>query len=298
MTKSALPYAAFTGCALIWGSTFLVIRVGNDSLAPIWACALRLALAAAILNLILLATRQKWPTGAALRAAAWYGFWEFGVSLPLLYWGERVVASGLAAVFYAICPVMAMLQAKALGMEDLSLKRLSAALIAFGGVVVIFWRELLHGGSPLGLLAIFVAACAAPIAGLVLQRGPRQGAVGANGVGALVGFAVCIVVSFSLGEPHPMPRTAGQFLPIAYLAIAGSTGAFVLFAWLLQRWKTTTVAFLGVIVPVIAVGLGALFRKESFAPVSMVGAIVVLVGVTIALRTPGSLNDPDAPVEK
>ena len=297
MKKSALPYAAFAGCALIWSSTFLVIRVGNDSLAPIWACGLRLALAAVILTLILLGTGQKWPKGPALKAAAWYGFWEFGVSLSLLYWGERVVPSGLAAVLYAICPVTAMIEAKALGMEDLSFKRLGAALIAFGGVVVIFWGELLHGGSPLGLLAIFVAACAAPIAGLMLQRGPRQGAVGANAVGALVGFGICMVVSFSLGEPHPVPRAAGQFLPIAYLAVASSTVAFVLFAWLVHRWGTTTVAFLGVIVPVIAVVLGAVFRNESFAPGSLVGAVVVVVGVTIALRTPSSASDSVAAVE-
>jgi len=186
---------------------------------------------------------------------------------------------------------MAILEAKALGMENLNPKRLAAAILAFSGVVVIFWGELLHGGSPLGLLAVFVAACAAPIAGLMLQRGPRQGAVGANAVGALVGFAVCLVLSFALGEPHPVPRAAGQFLPIAYLAVASSTGAFVLFAWLVHRWGTTTVAFLGVIVPVIAVVLGALFRNESFAPGSLVGAVVVVAGVTIALRTPSSTSD-------
>src|SRR5579862_300127 len=116
MKKTALPYAAFAGCAVIWGSTFLVIRVGNDSMPPVWACGLRLALAAAILNLILFGSGQRWPKGAALKSAAWYGFWEFGVSMPLIYWGEQVVPSGLAAVLFAICPVVAMFEAKALGM--------------------------------------------------------------------------------------------------------------------------------------------------------------------------------------
>jgi drug/metabolite transporter (DMT)-like permease len=287
VSKPGLSLAAFAVCAGIWSSTFLVIRVGNDAMAPVWACSLRLLVAAALLNFLLVVTRQKWPTGSALKAAAWFGFWEFGVSLSLLYWGERVVPSGLAAVLYAICPVMAMLEAKALGIEELNLKRLLAALIAFAGVGVIFWRELLHGGSSLGLIAIFAAACAAPMAGLMLQRAPQQGAVGANAVGALVGLVVSVIVSSCLREPHMVPHSAVQIMPIAYLAIASSTIAFVLFAWMVPRLGTTTVAFLGVIVPVVAVVLGAVFRNESFAPGSLVGVVIVFAGVTVALRTPG-----------
>ncbi|MHB8637735.1 MAG: DMT family transporter [Fimbriimonadaceae bacterium] len=298
MSKSALPYAAFFGCALVWSSTFLVIRIGNDSLPPLWACSLRLALAATILNLILVATRQPWPRGDALRAAAWYGFWEFGVSLTLLYWGERVVPSGLAAVIYALCPVVAIFEAKALKMESLNAKRLGVALLAFGGVAIIFWRELLHGGSTAGLVAILTAAGAAPIAGLMLQRGPTQGAVGANAVGVLVGFPMSLGLSFALREPHVLPRSTAQVFPVIYLAVAGSTGAFVLFAWLVHQWKTTTVAFLGVIVPVIAVVLGALFRHEAFARGSLIGAVVVVVGVIIALRSRGLANDVPLPGER
>ena len=118
MKKPGLPYFAFAGCGAIWGSTFLMIRVGNDSLPPLWACSLRLALACLILNSILFATRQKWPTGPALKAAVWYGFWEFGISLALLYWGEKTVQSGIAAVVYAVCPIVAMFEARVLGMES------------------------------------------------------------------------------------------------------------------------------------------------------------------------------------
>lgn len=273
---------------MIWGSTFLVIRVGNDALPALWACSLRLALAAVLLSLILAVTRQKWPKGAALKAAAIYGFWEFGISLPLLYWGERVVPSGLAAVLYAICPVAAMFEARMLGMERLDLRRLGAAALAFAGVVVIFWGELAQGGSPAGLIAIFVAAVAAPMAGLMLQRGPDQGAIGTNAVGALAGLPLCLLASLLLGEKHPVPATAREAFPVAYLAIAGSVGAFVLFAWLLRHWKATSAAFLGVIVPVIAVVLGAIVRHEPFTLGSLAGGVVVLVGVVIALRAEGS----------
>ncbi len=285
MKRPALPLLAFAACGMIWGSTFLVIRVGNDALPALWACTLRLALASVLLSLILGATRQEWPKGPALKAAAFYGFWEFGVSLPLLYWGERVVPSGLAAVLYAICPIAAMFEARILGMEKLDPRRLGAAALAFAGVVVIFWGELADGGSPAGLASIFLAAIAAPLAGLLLQRGPQQSAVGANAVGALAGLPFALLASFVLGEPHPLPATSREIFPVAYLAVAGSVGAFVIFAWLLRHWKATSATFLGVVVPVIAVVLGALARHEPFTAGSLAGGVIVLAGVILALRS-------------
>lgn len=285
MKSPSRPLIAFCACGLIWGTTFLAIRVGNDSLPALWACTLRFVLAALILNGIVLLTRQGWPRGEAVKPAIWYGLLEFGISMPLLYWGEKVVPSGLAAVLYAICPVSAMLTARMLGMERLNSRRLAAAVLAFGGVAVIFWRELAEGGSPFGLVAIFFAAVAAPLAGLMLQRGPKQSPIGVNAVGTLIGIPFAFACSIALGERPVLPTTAAQVFPIVYLAVVGSVGAFVIFAWLINHWRATTVSFLGVIVPVIAVVVGAVARQEALAPGSLVGAAIVLVGVVAALRS-------------
>src|SRR6476660_3773206 len=94
-------WAAFAACGGIWGSTFLVISIGNDALAPVWAATLRLVLATVLLGAWSLACGEALPTGAALRAALAYGVLQFGVNFPLLYWGEKTVPSGLAAVMYA-----------------------------------------------------------------------------------------------------------------------------------------------------------------------------------------------------
>jgi len=290
MNRSVLPPAAFVTCGIIWGSTFLAIRVGNDNLPALWACTLRLVLAAVMLNLILLASRQSWPKGAALTAACWYGFLEFGVGLPLLYWGEKVVPSGLAAVLYAICPITAMIGAKALGMEQWSPRKLGAGAFALLGVAVIFWREVIFGASPAGIASVVIAASVAPMAALMLQRGPRQSGIGANAVGALVALPPSIAGSFILGESHRLPTTSNQIFPIVYLALMSSVVAFGLFAWLINHWKATTVSFLGVIVPVIAVMFGAIFRNETFAPGALLGALIVIVGVIVALRSDAALK--------
>ena len=92
---------AFSTCTLIWGSTFLFISMGNDTVPPMWAASLRLILAALLLVGLLLIGGRRLPRGRALRAAVLFGIFQFGFNLPLLYWGETVVPSGLAAVVFA-----------------------------------------------------------------------------------------------------------------------------------------------------------------------------------------------------
>jgi len=263
----------------------------------LWACSLRLALASLILNGILLLTRQKWPRGAQLRAAAAYGFWEFGLGMTLLYFGEEVVPSGLSAVFYAICPVVAIFIAKALGMEQLNLRKLAGATIAFAGVGTIFWREVIQGGSTTGLAAIFVAAIAAPIAALMLQRAPVQSAIGVNAVGSLVALPFALAGSALLHERWSLPSSFAELWPILYLTVASSVGAFVIFAWLTGHWKVTSMAYTGVIIPVIALVLGALARHERLAPTSLTGVVIVLAGVAVALRSDREISPPGARFE-
>ena len=97
-TRSA---AAFATCVLIWGSTFLLISIGNDSVPPMWGATLRLAIAATVMFALVFAFGRRVPVGPALRAAVGYGVFQFGFNLPLLYWGQMVVPSGLAAVVFA-----------------------------------------------------------------------------------------------------------------------------------------------------------------------------------------------------
>jgi O-acetylserine/cysteine efflux transporter len=284
MNRAILPYLAFAACAAIWSSTFLAIRIGNDSFPALWACSLRLVFASLALNVILVLTRQRWPTGAALKAACWYGVLEFGVGLPLLYWGEKVVNSGLAAVVYAISPIAAMIAAKIFGTETLSMPRLGAAVFAVVGVGIIFWQQIVAGGSAMGLLVITVAACAGSMAAVLLQRGPKQSSIGANAVGAVIAIPFSFLASFAFDRSHPLPTKMEQIFPIFYLAIASSVVAFGLFAWLVNHWRVSTVSFLGVIVPVMAVGLGVVFRQESIAPGALLGAVVVIASVAVAVR--------------
>ncbi|HYM81928.1 MAG TPA: EamA family transporter [Candidatus Limnocylindria bacterium] len=282
-SESPATYTAFAGCALIWGSTFLFISIGNDTVPPLWAAALRLAVAAAILWLVGLLTRQPLPRGAALRAAIGYGVFQFGGNLSLLYWGETVVPSGLAAVIFATVPLSTALIGRAFGLERLSRGKVGAALIAMAGVAIMFSGER-ASTRWLPTLAILIATWLACVGVFILKRGPRQAAIGANAVGSVVGFVVCLLLSWLLGEPHALPSGAAAIVPILYLAVAGSVGAFVIYTWLINRWPVSRASYIAVVIPIVAVALGVLVRGERLHAASVIGSVVVLLGVIAGLR--------------
>ncbi|GAC1456765.1 MAG: drug/metabolite exporter YedA [Candidatus Limnocylindrales bacterium] len=285
-------YAAFLGCCLIWGSTFLAIRFGNESIAPVWGAAIRLILATVLLLGIARALRMPLPRGAALRGAALYGFFNFGVNFSLLYLGEQTVPSGIAAVLFATVPLSTALLAAGIGVERLVIRKLIAALVAIVGVAVIFAGELGAAVPLAGLITVFSGATAAALSGVLLKQAPKQKAIPANAVGAAVGAVVCLVVSFALGEAHTLPATIGGWLPLLYLVVAGSLGAFVLYSWLIARWSVTNASLIGVIVPIIAVILGAIVKAEAPAPLTYLGAAIVITAVLVAIRAPRRAAEP------
>ncbi|MBK7367409.1 MAG: EamA family transporter [Candidatus Eisenbacteria bacterium] len=274
--------SAFSGIVLIWGSTFLVISIGNDSLPPVWAATLRLAAASVILLAIALATKQPWPRGRALEAAVWFGVVDFGVSLPLLYWGEMSVPSSIAAIFYASIPLTTALLARAMGLERIRLLGLIGAIIGLGGVIVLFASELRSDMPLVPLGAVLVGALTAALAGVLLKRGTPSSPITTNAVAHAAGVPFCLAASFLLREAHALPATSSGWFSLAYLTIVGSIGAFVLFAWLVQRWRVTATSFLAVLTPVLGAFLGATVRHEHLGPSTIVGAIVVVSGVVIA----------------
>jgi drug/metabolite transporter (DMT)-like permease len=287
-STEALPWAAFAACSAIWGTSFLVIRIGNDALAPVWAATLRLCLAAVLLSAVALVRGQRMPRGAALRAALAYGVCQFGINFPLLYWGETLVPSGLTAVIYATLPLTSALMARAFRLELLTIGKVAGSIVALAGVALLFSGSLEARGAPIGLLAILVGATAAGLGTIFLKRGPPQDAMPANAVGCVIGAVISLGISLARGEPQVLPASVAAAWPVLYLTVAGSLGAYVIMSWLVNRWPVTRVSYVTVIVPVIAVVLGAVIRHEKLPLVSLAGAGLVLAGLVVGTRGRGA----------
>ena len=276
--RGAAPWTAFAFCCSVWGSTFLFIRMGNDTMPPVWGAAVRLAIASVLFVLVAWALRAPWPRGAQLRAAWWFGIVDFGVSLPLLYWGEERVPSGIAAVMFATIPLSTSVFARLAGLEPMRPRVVGASLLAIGGVALLFSSSLGGTYEPARLVAVWLAATTAALAGVLLKRAPGSHPFAMNAWAHGIGAVICVVASRALGEPQLAPQGAA-WIPIGYLTLVGSIGAFATFAWLLQHWPVTRISFIAVIVPVVALVLGVVVRGERPGGVAVMGSCVILAAV-------------------
>ena len=275
---AAGPWLAFGVSCAIWGSTFLVVRFSNDSTPPVWGAGVRLALAAVLLTAIAFARRVPWPRGAQLQAALLFGIVDFGVSLPLLYWGEQSVPSGIAAVIFATIPLSTSLFARVFGLEPLSPRTVLASLAALAGVALMFSSNLDGHYEPSRLVAVALAALTASLAGVLLKRAPGGHPLATNAWAQGVGALMCVAASRIMGEPQSVP--SGQaWIAIGYLTVLGSVVAFVTFVWLLQHWPVTRTSFIAVVIPVLALILGAIVRGERPGVLALVGAGIILAAV-------------------
>jgi drug/metabolite transporter (DMT)-like permease len=272
------PWFAFIVCCTIWGSTFLFIRMGNATTPPVWAATVRLSLAASLFTLITFALRAPWPRGAQLRAALWFGVVDFGVSLPLLYWGEQRVPSGIAAVLFATIPLTTSLFARAAGLERLRPRIIIASLVAIVGVALLFSSSLSGRWEASRLVAVCLAASTAALAGVLLKRAPGANPFATNAWAHGVGAVMCFVASRCLGEVQALPRGAA-WLPIWYLTLVGSLVAFATFTWLIAHWPVTRISFVAVIVPVVALLLGMAVLHEHPGGLALLGSVVILGAV-------------------
>ena len=278
-----LNYAAFLLCTLIWGSTFLVIRLGNDATPPLWAATLRLAMAAVFLGLVMVLTGLRLPRGKELRVTLLYGLFVFGINFALLYYSETRISSGITAVIYATLPLTTLAFARWLGIERITFRNLAGGVIGLLGVMVIFLGDVSSQSAPLYLLMAFMGSVSAALSSAILKRGPHPPVITTNAIASAVGAVVCWVASTLAGEDHALPRTWAAWLPLLYLTFAGSVVAFVAYTWLLKQWSTTRASFTSILVPVLAIILGAVVRHEHFTRGALVGAVLVLCGLAIAL---------------
>ena len=289
--------AAFSATCLIWGSTFLAIRVGNEALAPLWSATVRLAAAAVLNGIIALLLRAPWPRGVGWTGPVQYGLTMYGVNFALLYWGEQTVPSGIAAVLYATSPLSTAAFAAMLRVHPLEQEKLIAALIGLVGVCLIFSGEIQVGAPAVPLVLVFVAATTASLGNVLLKRAPVHSTFVVNTIGCAIGTVVCGLGSLVLHETWAAPREPAQWGPILYLVVLGNLGAYGLFTWMVTQWTVSRLMLGSLIIPVIAVILGGLVRHEAPAPGTYLGAAVVLLAVAVSIR-PGRSREAITGQEK
>ncbi|GAC1569598.1 MAG: drug/metabolite exporter YedA [Candidatus Dormibacteria bacterium] len=289
--------AAFAAVYVIWGSTYLFIRIAGETIPPLLMAGIRFLIAGGLLHVV--ATRFGDRDGDPIGPRQWRATAIAGALLllggnGLVSYGEEFVASGIVALLVATVPLfIALFGALFLGQR---LRRLAMAGIAMG--LVGTGLLLRPGGGAPGdtghMLLVLLAPLSWSIGSLYATRAPlpRRPLV-ATAMEMLCGGALLVVVAGlggEFGQFHPGRVSLGSWLSLLYLIAFGSLVAFSCYVWLLGKVSTTAVATYAYVNPLVAVALGAVFLGEPVTAQTLVAAGFIVAAVALILSRPRSAS--------
>jgi drug/metabolite transporter (DMT)-like permease len=272
--------------ALIWGGAFFFIHVAVHQVAPLTYVWLRLTIAASALWVYVL-----WKGDAVgLPRSAWGAIFVLALLnnvIPFLLfgWGQTKIASGLASILNATTPIWGVVVAHLLTHDErMSARKLVGVVLGFGGVALMIGPSILQtlGGNTLAMLACITAALCYAIAGVWARRFRNIGlppVAVANGqltAGALVMLPVAMLVDRPWLGPLP---TLGGWAAISALAIVCTAFAYILYFRLIETSGATNALLVTLLVPPVAILLGALFLDESLAAQDFLGLGLIALGL-------------------
>lgn len=283
----------FALLCLIWGSSYLFIRVGLRHLSPVALVALRLIIGALVIGLISSARRQPmqiaWPQLGALLAAA-----TINTALPfwLISWGELTVPSGLASVLNSTVPIFSvMLAAAILKDEPVSLPRLGGVALGFGGVVLLLSRDLGHSGvfssALAGQAAIILASICYAAGAVWVRRTLRElPSLTIATYVLLISAAEMAALSLIFSRPDFGSFHAETIFAVLWLGVLGSGIAYLLAYTILAEWGASRYTLLAYMMPVVGLTLGAIFLQEAIDWRILAGSALVVLGIGMASIAP------------
>ncbi len=276
----------YIALCLIWGSTWLAIRLVVRDVPPFLAAALRFFVAGILLLGMALAQKRRWPAGAQ----QWNAIFVLSLTimaLPygLLFWGEQHVTSSMTAVLYSAMPLAVSLVTPAMLHRKVPRRAVFAMVVAFGGLLTLFYTNLstsrwaIIGGVAV-LVSMSLSSWSVVYAKLRLHE---VDSVVATGLQLLLGSVVLFWGTWALEAHRHAVWTRTALLAMAFLTIFGSAAAFVIYYWLLKKLQPYQLSTISLIVPLIAL-LEGLLAGERIPLMMLVAVVVVLGSVRSVLR--------------
>jgi drug/metabolite transporter (DMT)-like permease len=270
---------------LIWGSTWLFIKLGLEDLPPFTFAGIRFVIGSAILFGIIKARRLSLPrTRADWILLAVTGVLSFSLNYGLLFWGEQYISSGLAALLQATIPAFGLVFAHfSLPGERMTSAKIFGIAMGVAGVGVVFSNQLSVAGTrALAGCAALIAgsACAAAANVLVKKHGAKLDPAILAGGQMFFGLIPLLLIGIPLeGNPFRFHWTRMAVVALFYLAIVGSVAAFLMYYWLVQHMDVTKTMLVALVTPVIAVALGVMVLHEELNWRTFAGGAMIMLGI-------------------
>jgi drug/metabolite transporter (DMT)-like permease len=276
---------AFAAIYLLWGSTYLAIRIAVLQVPPFFAAGIRFFLAGASLYVVMRFLGRPRPSGREWANLIGIGSLMFVLTYGPVFWAEQYAPSGFTSVLEATLPLITIaLEVFVFRQQRFRWSLLLPIAVGFVGVLLL----LLHNAQHVALLpcAAILGGGIAWSTGAVLTRSlvlPKSKGITA-GAEMLFGGVILLILSALFGEMHPFPHiTAKAAWALLYLVVAGSLVGFSAFVWLLGRMPATRVASHAYINPVVAVALGYFFAGEIVTARMLFGTALIVASVALIL---------------
>ena len=301
---------AFAAVYIIWGSTYIGIRLAIETLPPFLMAGTRFTLAGSILFLWAILKRERVPRSVT----PWLRAFIVGGLLLLcgnggVTWAEKYIPTSLAALLVATEPLWVVLLSWIFSHKRPNSKVLLGALIGLGGVALLVSDGLSQGyGNSLfgmlGAVAVLLAGFAWAAGSVYSSRQPIQASTSmAAGMQMLAGGSLLLLLALVTGDVKHLNLSHASWTSIAaffYLLVFGSLIGFTAYSWLLVNVTPSSAATYGYVNPVVAVFLGWLIASEPITPRILLAAAVIVSSVVLITtfghdHAPDALHDPECP---
>jgi drug/metabolite transporter (DMT)-like permease len=285
-------WGAFALLGLIWGSSFLWIKIAVAETGPFMLVALRLLFGALGLAAVMLAHKTRLPRDG--RTLLLYGFMGvFNTALPfvLITWGEKYIASSLASILNGTVPLFTIVIAHFwLSDEKITAGRLAGLALGFVGIVVLMSRDLapealssaLSGPGLWGQAAVLAAAISYATGITFARRNLRNHPpVLQAGMTLIIADALVWLATPLVERPLDLPNSGLAWFAIAWLGLLGSCLAYLLWFYLINTWGPTRASLVTYIFPVIGLVLGIVFLREPADWRLLAGSVLIVGGIGV-----------------
>ncbi len=284
-----INFVLYITATLIWGSTWLGIKLQLAQVPPILSVGYRFCLASTILLIYCIITNKNLLFSRRNHTfMAVQGFSLFGLGYIMSYLATSYLTSGLVAVIFSTILMWNILNLRLFMGQPVAWRAFTGGVLGLVGICIVFWHELSAFTATRGLIGLIIALLGAYLASIGNVVGSRNAKSGvpvtqANVFGMAYGALLCITIHFGFGGELTMDWTFGYLGPMLYLTVFGSVVAFGCYMLLIGRIGADYAAYVMLLMPVLALILSTFFEEYQWTASALFGVIVVLVGNLITL---------------
>ncbi len=286
--RRMLPWIALAVVWVVWGSTYLAIRVVVREMPPLFAASFRFLCAGTLMGAVALVLdrRSGWPSPRQGLDYSLIGVLLLSVGNGFVMWAEKTVPSGTAALIVATVPVwILLLDGLRPGGQPWTSRVWIGTVVGLVGVALVARPEAgMSAGRWPAILGLQVACLAWTIGSLYAQSVPRRlPLASAAAIEMLAGSLMLAALAWLFAEDPARITTASPraWGAVAYLIVFGSLVAFTAFAYCLNELPATTVGTYAYVNPVVAVFLGWLILGEALTPGLLAGGALIVLSVAL-----------------